>query len=111
MSCDARPLATTGQPVGPQVDATPARRPGPVTLSGRYGRLERLERRHAEQLWHAGAGHEALWTYMSYGPFSDQRTFAEWLASRVPLEDPYSYAIDNQLVSSITSSPQALSVR
>ena len=34
----------TGQPVGLPVDTTPARRPGPVTLDGRYGRVERLDR-------------------------------------------------------------------
>ena len=42
---DREPHPHTGQPVGPPVDATPARRPGPVTLQGRYGRVEKLERR------------------------------------------------------------------
>src|SRR5213592_2336642 len=33
-------------------------------------------------------------TYLSaYGPFSDAPAFSDWLASRVVLEDPYSYAI------------------
>jgi RimJ/RimL family protein N-acetyltransferase len=28
-----------------------------------------------------------------YGPFADAAAFAQWIASRIPLEDPYSYAI------------------
>jgi RimJ/RimL family protein N-acetyltransferase len=81
-------------PVGPLVDATPARRPGPVVLEGRYGRLEKLGPHHASALWRAVKGHDAIWTYMSgYGPFADDMKFADWVASRVALDDPYSYAI------------------
>ncbi|MFN3655978.1 MAG: GNAT family N-acetyltransferase [Pseudolabrys sp.] len=84
----------TGQPVGPIVDATPAARPAPVTLAGRYGTVERLDAAHAASLWEAVKGHDAIWTYMSsYGPFAGADAFAAWVASRVPLEDPYSYAI------------------
>ena len=39
----SEPHPQTGQPVGlPVDDPTPAPRPGPVTLKGRYGRLEKL---------------------------------------------------------------------
>ena len=39
-------------------------------------------------------GHDHIWTYMSsYGPFADGKTFTDWVASRVALEDPYSYAV------------------
>jgi RimJ/RimL family protein N-acetyltransferase len=39
-------------------------------------------------------GHDALWTYMSaYGPFADASQFAEWVESRIALNDPYSFAI------------------
>jgi RimJ/RimL family protein N-acetyltransferase len=87
-------LPTTGQPVGLPADATPARRPEPVTLAGRYGRVERLARHHDAALWKAVADHDAIWTYMStYGPFADFAAFSAWIASRLPLEDPYSYAI------------------
>jgi RimJ/RimL family protein N-acetyltransferase len=83
-------------PVGPLVDATPARRPGPVALEGRYGRLEKLGPHHATALWRALDGHDRIWTYMSgYGPFADETIFAAWVASRVALEDPYSYAVLN----------------
>ena len=84
----------TELPIGPPVDATPARRPGPVVLEGRYGRLEKLAPQHAAALWEAVRGHDHIWTYMSgYGPFADGQTFNEWVASRAALEDPYSYAV------------------
>lgn len=86
----------TERPVGPIVDATPARRPGPVVLDGRFGRLEKLATHHGASLWRAVQGHDHIWTYMSsYGPFADEPAFADWIASRVTLEDPYSYAIMN----------------
>lgn len=86
----------TQLPVGPIVDATPARRPGPVVLEGQYGRLEKLATHHGASLWRAVRGHDHIWTYMSsYGPFADEPAFADWIASRVTLEDPYSYAIMN----------------
>ena len=94
MTAASEPDPITGQPVGLQVDATPARRPGPVTLPGRYGRVERLDMRHADDLWQACAGHDHIWTYMSgYGPFADAGAFTAWLASRIALTDPYSYAV------------------
>jgi len=89
----SEPHPVTGQPVGVPVDATPAQRPSPVTLEGRYGRVERLAQHHDAALWNAVKGHDRIWTYMSYGPLADFAGFSEWLASRVKLEDPYSYAI------------------
>jgi RimJ/RimL family protein N-acetyltransferase len=86
----------TELPIGPEVDTTPARRPGPVVLQGRFGHLEKLATHHGTALWRAVQGHDHIWTYMSsYGPFADQQAFADWIASRVTLEDPYSYAIMN----------------
>jgi RimJ/RimL family protein N-acetyltransferase len=86
---------TTGQPVGPRVaNPAPGPRPGPVTLEGRYGRVERLAQHHDKDLWEAVRGHDTLWTYMSgYGPFPDFETFSRWVGSRLPLDDPYAYAI------------------
>jgi len=90
----SEPHPSTGQPVGMPVDATPAQRPEPVTLEGRWGRVEKLDMRHAADLWQAYAGHDDIWTYLStYGPFADAAAFSAWLANRVALDDPYSYAI------------------
>jgi RimJ/RimL family protein N-acetyltransferase len=94
MTLASQPHPATGQPVGLPVDEAPAKRPGPVTLEGRYGRVERLGSRHAAQLWEAYAGHDHIWTYLStYGPFADGEQFSQWFATRLTLEDPYSYAI------------------
>ena len=84
----------TGQPVGPPVDDKPAARPGPVTLSGRFGRVEKLAPTHAAALWDAVQGQDQIWTYMpSYGPFLDAAAFSQWVPARAALNDPYSYAI------------------
>jgi RimJ/RimL family protein N-acetyltransferase len=96
MSAQFESLPSTGQPVGLAVDATPAQRPGPVTLEGRYGRVERLAQHHDAALWQALERHDQTWTYMGYGPFSDLAAFSQWLASRIALDDPYSYAMIDQ---------------
>ena len=94
MTVQSEPHPSTGQPVGVAADATPAARPGPVTLEGRYGRVERLAQHHDKALWEAVQGHDTIWTYLStYGPFADFAAFSAWIGSRLPLEDPYSYAI------------------
>ena len=94
MTIQSEPHPSTGQPVGVTVDANPATRPGPVTLDGRYGRVERLAQHHDKSLWEVVQGHDTIWTYLSgYGPFPDFATFSAWIGSRLPLEDPYSYAI------------------
>ena len=87
-------MAATELPLGAAVDSKPARRPGPIALEGRHGRIEKLTPHHAVALWSAVKGHDHIWTYMSsYGPFADGKTFTDWVASRVALEDPYSYAV------------------
>ena len=92
MNCEPDPK--TGQPVGLPVDATPARPPGPVTLQGRFGRLEKLAARHAPALWPFVEGHDDIWTYMSrYGPFSNVSEFSTWMAGFSSGSDPYPYAI------------------
>lgn len=84
----------TGQPVGAPVDTTPAQRPGPVTIQGRYGRIEKLTAQHAAPLWKAFAGHDTVWTYISTaGPFATEAEFAPFIAMRAAAQDPYAYAI------------------
>jgi len=90
----SEPHAVTGQRIGLPVDSTPAPRPGPVTLKGCYGRLEKLRPDHWPDLWDAFAGHDHVWTYISTdGPFSDASDFAGFIAQRAAAEDPYAYAI------------------
>ncbi len=66
MTGTSEPHPVTGQPVGLPVDATPARRPFPVTLEGRHGHLEKLAQRHDAALWKAVQGYDHIWTYMSF---------------------------------------------
>ena len=91
---ESEPHPQTGQPIGLPVDATPALRPGPVTLQGRYGRLEKLGPQHTADLWTALAGHDRVWTYISTdGPFATAAEFSAFLAKRAAADDPYAYAI------------------
>ena len=92
---DSEPDPRTGQPVGLPVERTsPALRPGPVTLKGRYGRLEKLKPEHTADLWAAFAGHDHVWTYISTdGPFANAAEFAPFLAMRAAADDPYAFAI------------------
>lgn len=90
----SEPDPHSGRPVGVKVDATPARRPGPVVLEGRFGRVEKLDAdRHGAALWQALKDDNATWAYLGYGPFADAAAFAAWLADRPKLDDPYSYAV------------------
>ena len=90
----SEPHPLTGQPVGLPVDPKPAPRPGPVTLKGRYGRLEKLRPDHWSDLWKVFAGHDHVWTYISTdGPFVSSSEFSGFIAKRAAAEDPYAYAI------------------
>jgi RimJ/RimL family protein N-acetyltransferase len=91
----SEPHPRTGQPVGlPVADPTPAPRPGPVTLKGRYGRLEKLKAEHATDLWAAFAGHDQVWTYIAAdGPFATAAEFIPFIGKRAAADDPYAYAI------------------
>ena len=92
----SQPDPKTGQPVGLPVDTTPAKRPAPVTLQGRFGLLEKLDARHATALWPLVKDRDDIWTYMSrYGPFSGPTEFSEWMADFSKGDDPFPYAIVN----------------
>ena len=92
------PHPKTSQPIGlPVADPTPAPRPGPVTLQGRYGRIEKLQAEHASDLWSVFAGYDCIWTYIpTDGPFADPGAFSAFIARRAAACDPYAYAIINR---------------
>lgn len=91
----SEPHPRTSQPIGVRVtNPSPAPRPSPVTLKGRYGHLEKLTPDHAAELWDVLAGHDAIWTYISTdGPFPNFEAFAAFIAKRAAADDPYAYAI------------------
>ena len=49
--------------------------------------------RHANDLFLASEGAPALWDYLAYGPFENQRVFTEWLKERAASDDPLFYAV------------------
>jgi len=87
-------MSDASRSVGPPVEAHPARPPGPVTLSGRFGSVMRLDAgRDAAGLWQALRGHDSVWTYSAHGPFVDEAAFTRWLADREKSKDPYFYVV------------------
>jgi RimJ/RimL family protein N-acetyltransferase len=85
---------TANQPLGNEVDANPAERPGAIRLDGRFCRIETLDPAlHGDGLWRSFKEDQSIWTYLAYGPFADERSFAVWLDERAVLLDPFSYAV------------------
>jgi len=71
----------------------PARAP----LEGEAARLEPIDpERHAEDLYassHGVSGGEAIWQFLSYGPWSGVDAFRSWLRDCAAFHDPIFYAI------------------
>ena len=85
----------TIRPVGPQVDGWVERsRPVRTAKEGIHTRLEPLDvAAHGASLWRAVDGHDAVWTYLAYGPFPNEATFLDWLKGRAELADPLYFAV------------------
>jgi RimJ/RimL family protein N-acetyltransferase len=84
----------TTRPRGPEVDATPAQLPGPVTLNGRFGTVARIDAaRHATNLWQAVRGRDDIWTYIPAGPFADAKAFNAYVAACEHNKERYFYAV------------------
>jgi|SRR5882724_9935432 len=87
-------VAPAELPVGPAVSSAQALFPGPVTLRGRYGTVERLSAtRHREALWMAMRGHDAIWTYLPPGPFSEQAKFDAYIGECEQNKERIFYAV------------------
>lgn len=84
----------SGAPVDP---LPPAIRPSRTVLEGVYASLEPVDpRQHLSELFAAGHnvdGAADVWTYMPYGPFSSESTFATWLRDCAASADPMFFAI------------------
>jgi RimJ/RimL family protein N-acetyltransferase len=83
--------------LGPRLLWTPARPPARATLSGRYARVEPIAaERHGGDLFeasHGAKGDPAIWTYLGYGPFTDEAAFRSWLVERSRSSDPLFFAV------------------
>ncbi len=78
------------------------RHPERTVLAGRYARLEPLDpARHSEQLYATSHGpgpdgapaDGSLWSYLSYGPFSDAAAMRAWLEKMPASRDPLFFAV------------------
>jgi RimJ/RimL family protein N-acetyltransferase len=84
-------------PLGPRVDPTPAPRPLATTLSGRWCLLRPLDvERDSDALYRAthGPQRDALWAYLSTGPYPSRDAFSEAVAERARSTDPLFFAIE-----------------
>ena len=89
-----------GQPIGPLVDAPPARRLEPITLKGRWITLAPLDaEKHAEALYEGSNGdaaRDSVWAYLFDGPYRRLDEFRSNLEAKARSTDPLFFAvIDN----------------
>src|SRR5438045_138967 len=76
--------------IGPMLDWQPVPAPQKRVLEGIYVRLEPVDvGRHAADLFALSQGHDAIWTYLGYGPFADVASFRSWLAGCARQSDPH----------------------
>jgi RimJ/RimL family protein N-acetyltransferase len=69
-------------------------RPVGVVLEGSVVRLERMDPDlHAADLFRAYSGHDALWDYLPYGPFSSAAGYNRWARDTACGADPLFYVI------------------
>lgn len=89
---------TQQRPLGPIVENwTPPPAPTGVPLQGAFAYLEPLNAEaHAALLFRAFAGHDAVWDYLPYGPFSSAAQYHRWARENAGQNDPFFYAIRNQ---------------
>jgi RimJ/RimL family protein N-acetyltransferase len=84
-------------PIGPLVQAHPARRPERVTLKGRWITLTPLDaEKHAEALYQGSNGdavRDRVWTYLFDGPYTDPDVFKASIAAKAQSTDPLFFAI------------------
>jgi RimJ/RimL family protein N-acetyltransferase len=73
---------------------TPPPAPEGAPLEGQFVRLERMEPdTHAADLHRAYTGHDRLWDYMPYGPFSSSAAYHRWAKETASGQDPLFYVL------------------
>lgn len=72
----------------------PPARPVGVTLTGAFVQLERMDPdAHAADLFRAYSGHDGLWDYLPYGPFSSASAYHRWAKETATGGDPLFYVL------------------
>ncbi|WP_431284101.1 GNAT family N-acetyltransferase [Humitalea sp. 24SJ18S-53] len=82
-----------GNPIGPEVDATPRPIPARVPHRGALIDLEPLHPRHTADLWRAVQGDDAAWSWMGYGPFATEAALRARIEAFAAAHDPLAWAI------------------
>jgi RimJ/RimL family protein N-acetyltransferase len=91
MRSDDNSIVPLGSPVP---DWRPPERPSGVILKGQHAELAPLSaEQHAALLFRAYEGHDQLWDYMGYGPFSSSALFHRWVRDTVADPGHLFYAI------------------
>jgi RimJ/RimL family protein N-acetyltransferase len=68
--------------------------PDGATLAGTHVILERLDADlHAADLHRAFSGHDVLWDYMPYGPFTSAAAYHRWAKEMAAQHDPVFYVL------------------
>ena len=83
-------------PVGETVEIRAAAAPSSAPMEGRFVRLVPVEPSHATALFEASHGDEAteaMWTYLSYGPFADEAQMRSWLEGIAGSDDPRFFTV------------------
>lgn len=84
-----------GQPIGADLSGWEAPAfPEPILIEGRTVGIEPLSwEAHGDLLWEAlSTAPESLWTYMTFGPFSDRSGFRETIDAILGLDDWLAHA-------------------
>ncbi|MFT5798854.1 MAG: RimJ/RimL family protein N-acetyltransferase [Candidatus Azotimanducaceae bacterium] len=65
-------------------------------LTGKYCQIERLSaEKHAALLFRVFEGHDQVWNYLPYGPFSSSSQYHRWVREAEAMTDTVFYVIKN----------------
>ena len=91
------PCSSLVDPIGPLIDARPAKRPERVTLEGRRITLAPLDpAKHAEALYEGSNGdaaRESVWIYLFDGPYRSLDEFRAAIEAKARSVDPLFFAV------------------
>jgi RimJ/RimL family protein N-acetyltransferase len=88
---------TSPGPLGPLVrDWVPPEVPARTRMVGQYAEVAPLQAEaHAAVLFHSYQGHDHVWHYLPYGPFSSASQYHRWVRDVATSDDPMFFAVRN----------------